>query len=351
MKKIVINGDYLAFKTFAGVNRFATELLAELDNLVHGENIILLTPEYVQETPQYHNIKVVKLGNQKILKWKNTVLPLYIKRNEALLVDLTQAFPFGVRAITCVHDCIPEVVASAYTGFKGKYIRKPLKLLQRFFAIKNSLKVLTVSNFSQNDIIRLYHINAEKVVVVYNAWQHILNVTADDDILREYNQLKNKQYYFSLGSRVEHKNLQWIIAAAVQNPSEVFVVSGENSYNQNFTNKKFPCNIIFTGYISDGQIKSLMANCKAFILPSFYEGFGIPPLEALSQGAQIIVSKSACLPEIYEDSAHYIDPYDYECIDLDKILGSQVGNPNRILEKYSWRKSAEVLYRQILELK
>ena len=343
MQKIVINGDYLAFDTFAGVNRFATEVLAELDLMVKNLNIELLTPEYVKNLPKFKNIKVIKFGKQPILKWKNTSLPQYVKKNKALLVDLTQAFPLGVKGITCVHDCIPELVSTAYNGLFGKIVKKPLKLIQRRAVIKNSIAIITVSEFSKKDIMRLYRVNSEKITVMGNAWQHIEKTPYNNEIISKYG-LETRKFYFSLGSRVEHKNLKWIVEAALQNTKSVFVVSGENSYSKGFDETQFPKNIIFTGYISDGEIRSLMANCKAFILPSIYEGFGIPPMEALAEKAQIIVSNTSCLPEIYGKSAHYIDPYQLENIDLDKILAEHVEKPEAVLNKYSWNKSAKILY-------
>ncbi len=343
MKKIVINGDFLSFDTFAGVNRFASEILAEMDPLIDGQDVELLAHEYVKQTPSYTNIKTIKYGSQPILKWKNTSLPEYVKKNDALLVDLTQAFPFGVKGITCVHDCIPELVSTAYSGFVGKCIKKPLKMIQRRNAIKNSIAVITVSEFSKSDIVRLYHVNPEKIAVVGNAWQHMERTPYDNKILEKYN-LKLKKFYFSLGSRVPHKNLQWIVAAAIQNPEDTFVVSGNNSYSKGFDEARFPKNIVFTGYINDGEIRSLMANCKAFVLPSFYEGFGIPPMEALAENAAIIISNTSCLPEIYKKSAHYIDPYKTDIIDLDKILSEPVEGPEEVLDRYSWKKSAQTLY-------
>ena len=76
------------------------------------------------------------------------------------------------------------------------------------------------------------------------------------------------------------------------------------------------------------------------MLPSLYEGFAIPPLEALSVGVPIILSNTSCLPEIYGTAAHYIDPYDYQSIDLDAILRQSVTDANTVLQKYSWQKSA-----------
>lgn len=87
-----------------------------------------------------------------------------------------------------------------------------------------------------------------------------------------------------------------------------------------------------------------MANCKAFIFPSIYEGFGIPPMEAMAENAPVIVSNKACMPEIYGKSVHYIDPYNYKNINIENILLEKVKNPELILEKYSWKKSADKLY-------
>ena len=86
-----------------------------------------------------------------------------------------------------------------------------------------------------------------------------------------------------------------------------------------------------------------MERCKAFILPSYYEGFGLTPLEALSAGAPVIVSNAASLPEIYGGAAHYIDPYNND-VDLDALLKEPVEPPQAILEKYSYDKSADEVY-------
>jgi glycosyltransferase involved in cell wall biosynthesis len=73
-------------------------------------------------------------------------------------------------------------------------------------------------------------------------------------------------------------------------------------------------NIHFTGYLTDGEIKALMQNCRAFIHPAIYEGFGIPPLEAMSCGADLIISTATCLPEIYEKSGiPYFTEYQHSC--------------------------------------
>jgi glycosyltransferase involved in cell wall biosynthesis len=86
-----------------------------------------------------------------------------------------------------------------------------------------------------------------------------------------------------------------------------------------------------------------MKKCKAFILPSYYEGFGLTPLEALSCGAKIIVASAASLPGIYGKTAHYIDPFNID-VDLDALLREPVEAPDSILEKYSYDTSAKQVY-------
>lgn len=98
------------------------------------------------------------------------------------------------------------------------------------------------------------------------------------------------------------------------------------------------------GYVSDEEAKTMMRDCKAFLFPTFYEGFGIPPLEAMSAGAKnIYVSDTAVMHEIFEDSVQYINPTKYNFVlKKDKIINSE-----DILAKYSWKKSAILLKRMI----
>ena len=80
-------------------------------------------------------------------------------------------------------------------------------------------------------------------------------------------------------------------------------------------------------------------SCPLFLHPAVFEGFGIPPLEALALGAPIALAKASCLPELYGDTARYFDPYDYE-VDLDALAARPVAPPDKVLAKYSWDKTA-----------
>lgn len=80
--------------------------------------------------------------------------------------------------------------------------------------------------------------------------------------------------------------------------------------------------------MTDGQNKALMQNCKGFLHPAVFEGFGIPPLEALSLGAPIALARASCLPELYGDTARYFDPYDYD-VDLDALFAKPAAPPDQ----------------------
>ena len=138
------------------------------------------------------------------------------------------------------------------------------------------------------------------------------------------------------------KNTGWILELARNNPDKTFVLSGAKAYNSR-VQLDIPDNVVMTGFVSDEQIKSLIKGCKAFVYPSIYDGFGIPPLEALSQGVPVICSSAACLPEIYKNSVHYIDPYDTD-VNIDELLKEEVDSPEAVLNRYSWSRSAEEFY-------
>ena len=111
-----------------------------------------------------------------------------------------------------------------------------------------------------------------------------------------------------------------------------------------------PDNMRLLGYVSDEEAKTLMRDCRAFLFPSFCEGFGMPPLEALSAGARaIVVSDIPVMHELFENGAYYINPTDSQ-IDLAAI--NQISDQTRkfVLDKYSWSKTARIVYQQIQRL-
>ena len=194
---------------------------------------------------------------------------------------------------------------------------------------------------------KYYHIKSERITVIYNAWQHMERIPFAADTFEKYPMLTKGNYYFSMSTLAANKNFRWILEAARNNPDEIFAIAGGGRLQGAAEEEGYAVlkNIHFLGYVSDEDAKTLMKNCKAFLFPTLYEGFGIPPLEAIACGAQqVIVSDTPCMHEIYENCVNYTDPNN-----ISKEMSNFYNRSNIkvILRKYSWKKSAEQMKKKI----
>ena len=343
-KKIIINGFFFC-RRLTGIERYAYEITSRIDKLCKPDEIAIIIPVDAVNIPKYINIRIIRHGKtiQHIL-WQMVTLQWFlITHREYIVLEFgNTCLPFAP-GFVFLHDIYCEFFPEDFTTIKDKIIRLYNKWQYRLIA-KRAKKIATVSFFTKNQIAQTYHINSDRVTVIYSSWLHFRNITADYSIFNDFPVL-SKQFYFSLGSLSKRKNIKWIIEYAQKSPNSIFAISGVSLsiVKANELDNSIPQNIILLGYLDDSKVKALMTQCKAFILPSYYEGFGLTPLEALSCGAQIIIAKAASLPEIYGSTAHYIDPFNTD-VDLDALLREPVEKPEAILAKYSYDISAEKVY-------
>lgn len=342
MKKYTINGRFLT-KKLSGQERFARELIAELDKICEPGEFEIVTPEYAKDIPSYKNIKVIKYGKVKSHLWEQTNFLWYLLKNKGTGLNLCTTCPLLKPDINTIHDISMTVNKQWYTNLYGR-LSRIWHGMMKFTSVHFAKKILTVSEFSKKEMVRVLKANPDKIYVLGNGWQHYKRVGMDDKIFDKIKKLKKGEYYFAASSLTPQKNFKWLKEAAEKNPNCQFAIAGKIEGLSNAGDVKNNLeNVIYLGFVSDEEMKSLMANCKAFIHPALYEGFGITPMEALSVGAELIISNAACLPEIYGKSAHYIDPYNSD-VDLDKLLKEDVEPAEKVLEKYSWEKFAKMLY-------
>lgn len=331
MKKIIINGRFLLHKV-TGVERYASEIIRELDSMVQKGSVILAIPPETEYVPQYKNISVRRVGRLHNIMWEHISFPAYVRKYKGISLNLCNVAPLISPGIVCIHDM---KVKARPQYFSWKFLAWYNILFKN--ETKRARKIITVSEFSKSEIQKYYHVEENRIQVIPNGWQHYERIGYDEETLDKFN-LKKEDYYFSICSVEPNKNLKWIAEVAKKNGTSKFVIAGSvnDSVFAEGIGFERPKNMILLGYVSDEEAKTLMRECKAFLFPTFYEGFGIPPLEAMSAGAQkIVVSDTKVMHEIFEDEVIYIDPYESTLVDNEKKM-----NRDKILNKYSWKKSA-----------
>ena len=213
-------------------------------------------------------------------------------------------------------------------------------------------KTIIVPTEYVRDAVAKYHLfTNRKIVVTYEASEPPLQVKP---VRPDY---APDEYIMYVGSSFPHKNLRRLIRALdiLNNdyPNLRLLLVGKQELHgkrlQKWVKDRGIQNVVFTGFVSDTELKWLYEHCKAYIFPSLSEGFGLPGLEAMTYGAPVISSNATCLPEVYGEAAQYFDPEKTEEIAqaINKVLKSEklrnelVAKGYKQIKKYSWTKMAE----------
>lgn len=336
-KNIVINGRVLLLPT-NGIPRYATEIVRYIDCNVPDEmNIEIVVPEGNLPKLELHRCKYVQL--KQGVAWDYTKAEKYAKKKKALYVNMASKGVLYKNSIATVFDIRPISYDPSPKDLRS--LRYFLKFKISFLlASKNAKHIVTISEFCKNEILEYSHRNSDEISIIGCGWDHILNIEPDDNIFNEYPQIKKGQFYLSIGSVAPHKNFKWIIENARFNPQTQYVIVGktDTSLWKDNTND-FNNNIIYLGYQSDERLKALLQNAKALIFPSLYEGFGIPPLEALGLGISTVVSDIAVMREIVGNHASYIETSktDYK---IDTMINQESFDDEWLID-YRWNKQGE----------
>lgn len=334
-----INGRFLT-RQITGVDRYAREIVRELDALVGKGEAVLLLPEGCEpiDWEPCKNIEVRHCGKHGGHAWEQLDLSRYARKNGLLAVNLCNTAPVINPGVVCIHDM--AVMANS-ANYSRKFVVWYRFLFSRI--TRRAVAILTDSEFSKSEIERYYPRAIGKVSVIPCAWQHMDEVAADPEALKKYGLIR-RGYWFAMSSLAPNKNLRWLVETALLNPDETIAIAGGiNAKIFGEHDNPQAHNVRYLGYVSDEEAKALMGACKGFLFPTFYEGFGIPPMEAMAAGAPVVaVSDTEVMHEVYGDEVTYVDPAE-PLRDLCKIAGAVPEGD--VLMRYSWRSSAE----QVLE--
>ena len=348
--KYLINGNFFCSKP-DGIKRFSYEICKALDKICEKDLIGIYVPANAENVLEFTNIKIINSSKKlnSFYKWDLFTFKSACKKHKCIPLNLNCSMHFNNKGgIVFIHDIYEKLYPKDFITFKEK-IKKTYMCNMYSRATKKAEKIFTVSEYSKKQIIENYNVKPEKIFLLFNGWEHFKSVKPDASIFKSFPLLQKGNFYFALGNLQKRKNLKWIIEYAKKNPEEQFAISYKPSAQNDNTElnelNELP-NVILLGYVSDDSVKALMQNCKAFVFPSYYEGFGIPPLEALSVGARVIISNAASLPEIYKKSAYYIDPQNPN-VSLSKLLLKPVEPADKILKEYTYKNAAKLLYEQL----
>lgn len=359
MRAFVVDGDFLCQSGMNGMHRYMLEILKRMDVMISNSDNEIINKFGVQnneidlrvvirkgqslQNVNFQNIKVVELEASKFI-YRALAIPKYIKQENAVFCSMTNGYVGVKNSIATIHDLIPLHPESEFS-FKSKL---HMKLIYNSVK-RNAKRLVTGAKEAKKEISQCLKIGENKISVIGSGWEHFAEVDitgVDIQKILTADEIDNG-YFYTLGSAYSYKNTKWVCENAKYNPASTYIIGGTVSQELK-DNYKSQDNIKFIGRVEDEENKALVANCKAFLYPSMLEGFGIPPLEALTQKKDIVIADMPIFREIYKSEAYYVKSDDYR-VNLNELLSSKEINGEQTLKEHSWEESAKLWLELMLE--
>jgi glycosyltransferase involved in cell wall biosynthesis len=293
-----INGRFLT-QPQSGVQRFATEITAALIRQ-HPNRFVILGPRGAQD--KRTDVRVIGKRNGQL--WEQFELPIHA--GDGVLINLGNTGPLRLRAqVVVIHDAAVFANPEAYSW----RLRLWYKTAQWHFA-RAGVRIVTVSAFARNELIRYLGVAADDVAVMSEGTDHMRAITPDYQII---SRLPQMPFVLVVGNLAAHKNLQSLslLAERLKGRGMTLVVTGgiaSPGTLRRLNDEALPQPAHYIGRVSDGELKALYETAKCLVFPSLYEGFGLPPMEAMACGCLVAVSRIPALLETCEEAAVFFDP-------------------------------------------
>ncbi|MDO7908393.1 glycosyltransferase family 1 protein [Paenibacillus sp. JX-17] len=345
--KVYINGRFLT-QSITGVQRYAFELIKSLDRMIDERDPalspyewIVLAPRGEIHDPGLQHIEIRQVGRFSGHVWEQLVLPFHTAGG--FLLNLCNTGPLLKRnqGVT-LHDTAVYVVPESYSAaFKLWY-----KVLFRILGVTSKV-ILTCSENSKRQLMEFCKIKDSKIHVIYHGKEHILRTHRDPDFLERKG--LNKPFVLAVSSMSPNKNFRSIVKAIEimgQPGFDIVIAGGTNPKVFKTPEAQLTDNVKYMGYVEDEELRTLYNEAAGFVFPSFYEGFGFPPLEAMACGCPVISSNAASLPEVCGDAVLYCDPNSpqdiadkIQLLMSDSMLREQLSRQGlKQAQSFSWEK-------------
>ncbi len=364
--KIAVN--LIPYTTYQGIETYTRNLILSLQKTPDIEIILIKhskSPKFLDLSGS--NIKNFTIAIKKRKRGKLAILQqtklffILKKTNPDFLLCTSPAAPiFYRKSIITIHDCAYDRFPE-FTSLISKVYFKVMYYNAKIF----SRMILTDSEFSKSELIKRYHIKPEKIKVVYLA---LPKLPAQKNNALNHFKLKNKKYFIYVGNTRPRKNIGGLLRSfkifLSSHPSYKLVIAGR--IDDRFVNLKaiikelgLNNNVILTDFIKDSEKVNLIKHSAAHTFPSYYEGFGLPILEAQSLGVPVLTSNTSSIPEVAGKGALYIDPCNVQDIARGmeqivtdtKLRKELIEEGHKNVKRFSWEKTAKELADILEELK
>ncbi len=351
---IGIDGNEANVKEGVGVSVYIQKLLSYFQKVAASDTQFVI---YLKDSPLPHMPEpslhfTYKLAPPPLL-WSQVVLPLYLLFAPSIDVFFSPAHyapRFSlVPTVVTVHDL-------AYFYYPGEFLKSDLYKLENWtkYSVNRAKSVIAVSKSTKRDLMSYYTVPKEKIEVIYNGFEK--QAKQGKQHTSNY-KLQSQKYILFVGTLQPRKNILTLIKAyakfRIKHKDVKLVIAGRRGWMYKDIYKlveklDLTKNVVFTGYISDATLIQLYKDAFCFAAPSYYEGFGIPILEAMSYGCPVVASNTASLPEVGGEAALYFNPFDekeltkhLEMLHHDKDLRqSLIAKGHARVKHFSWEKCA-----------
>ncbi len=352
---VFLNGRFLS-QSLTGVQRYAAEVIGAVDRRVAagavpealaGARWVLLTPRKTRQGLTLKAIAMRSVGRMSGHAWDQVELALAAR--DGRLVSLANSGPVAHRRhLVVIHD--------AQVFRHPEFFSAPYRILHRGLgrALARSARLVTVSAFSRRELAGALRRPVAAIDVVPNSAEHFARVTPDPAIIAELG-LTGRRFFLVLGNLRANKNLAVALAALrrIDDPDLRLAVVGEGNATVfggylAALDLDGDARVILAGRRSDEAVAALFQAAQALVFPSLYEGFGVPPLEAMSFGCPVIASTAEAVREVCADAAVYFDPHDADALAGLMRARLAAGPPDDALRErqasrvraYAWDRSA-----------
>ncbi len=357
--RLAFNGKFLSAVP-TGVHRVAEQMIVGLDRMMEQEpelrarvDAVVLAPRDVRRQLVTKHIPTHYMGPLNWQFWEQIELPLRL--DGRFLVNLCNLGPVMTRsAVTMVHDAQVYLTPGSYSfAFRFFY-----KIAQPLIGRRHR-RVLTVSNFSKEQLVHFGVASPDRIHVIHNGVDHTSATSGGSGTVPEL-EISDRRYVLALANLQRHKNIR-VLLRAFTDPrlADKKLVLFGRADKKAFEAQGIdvPANVMFAGSVSDAQLRALMKDALCFAFPSTTEGFGLPPLEAMLLGCPAVVAPCGALPEVCGDAALIADPNDaaawaaaFHSLSTDETLWKKYSTAGQVRARsFTWERSVKELLRVLEE--